>query len=140
MSARERTLGRGSPASPQAVQWVQKQLTQNDAVYFKPWVERIEELGIQFTIPPTGEPVLEGITPLLTDHLGTYRGSRIARKRASRASYPALTGDRRKFNAGSSTTGRETNPAARLFWSARHRCHALIARRRERSAGGLSKT
>jgi hypothetical protein len=77
MSARERTLGRGSPASLQAVQWVQKQLTQNKAVYFEPWVERIEELGIQFTIPPTGEPVLEGITPLLTDSLGTYRGSRI---------------------------------------------------------------
>jgi hypothetical protein len=77
MSARERTLGRGSPASPQAVRWVQKQLTQNEAVYFEPWVERIEELGIQFTIPPTGEPVLEGITSLSTDSLGTYRGSRI---------------------------------------------------------------
>jgi hypothetical protein len=77
MSARERILGRASPPSPQAVQWVQKQLAQNEAVYFEPWVERIEEVAFQFTIPPAGEPVLEGITPLLTDSLGTYRGSRL---------------------------------------------------------------
>ena len=31
---------------------------------------------MQFTIPKEGEPLFEGITPLLTDHLGTYRGSR----------------------------------------------------------------
>ena len=79
MSARQRVLGRGSPPSPQATQWVRKQLAQNAAVYFEPWVERVEELGLQFTIPPTGEPILEGITPLLTDSLGTYRGSRLDR-------------------------------------------------------------
>ncbi len=76
MSARERILGRGTTAAPQAVQWVQKQLAENEAVYFEPWVDRIEEIGVQFTIPKEGEPLLEGITPLLTDQLGTYRGSR----------------------------------------------------------------
>ena len=76
MSARERILGRGTPPSPQAVQWVQKQLAENGAVYFEPWVDRIEEVGVQFTVPKEGEPLLEGITPLLTDQLGTYRGSR----------------------------------------------------------------
>jgi hypothetical protein len=76
MSARERILGRGATAAPQAMQWVQKQLAENEAVYFEPWVERIEEVGVQFTVPKDGEPHLEGITPLLTDHLGTYRGSR----------------------------------------------------------------
>lgn len=76
MSAHERILGRGTPPSPQAMQWVQKQLAENGAVYFKPWVERIEEIGLQFTVPKEGEPLLEGITPLLTDHVGTYRGSR----------------------------------------------------------------
>ena len=58
------------------MQWVQKQLAENEAVYFEPWVDRIEEVGVQFTIPKEGEPLLEGITPLLTDHVGTYRGSR----------------------------------------------------------------
>jgi hypothetical protein len=77
MSARERILGRGSPPSSDAVKWVRKQLAQSEAVYFEPWVEPIEERGIQFTIPPAGEPILEGITPLLTDNLGTYRGSRL---------------------------------------------------------------
>ncbi len=76
MSARERILGRGGTAAPQAVQWVQKQLAENEAVYFEPWVDRIEEVGVQFTISKEGEPLLEGITPLLTDHVGTYRGSR----------------------------------------------------------------
>ncbi len=77
MSARERILGRGSAPAPQAVQWVERQLAENEAVFFEPWVERIEEFGFQFTIPPAGEPVLEGITPLLTDSRGTYRGSRL---------------------------------------------------------------
>jgi hypothetical protein len=76
MSARERSLGRGSPPSQQAVQWVRKQLAEGGPVYFEPWVERLEEIGIQFTIPSAGHPVLEGITPLITDSLGTYRGSR----------------------------------------------------------------
>jgi hypothetical protein len=79
MSARERILGRGSPADQKAVQWVQRQLAENGAVYFEPWVERIDEFGLQFKIPQSGEPILEGITPLLTDHLGTYRGSRFRR-------------------------------------------------------------
>jgi hypothetical protein len=77
MSARERCLGRGSPPSEQAVRWVRKQLARNQAVYFEPWVDRIAEFGFQFTIPPAGEPRLEGITPLLTDAVGTYRGSRL---------------------------------------------------------------
>lgn len=77
MSARERFLGRGSPPGRQATQWVKKQLAQEEAVYFEPWVERIEEFGFQFTIPHMAKPMLEGITPLLTDHLGTYRGSRL---------------------------------------------------------------
>jgi len=77
MSARERFLGRDSPPSQQAVQWVRKQLAESGAVYFEPWVEPLEEIGVQFTIPAAGQPVLEGITPLLTDSLGTYRGSRL---------------------------------------------------------------
>ncbi len=62
---------------PSAAQWLQKQLAQGP-VYFEPWVERIEEVAFQFTVPATGAPTLEGITPLLTDHLGTYCGSRLS--------------------------------------------------------------
>jgi hypothetical protein len=77
MSARERILEHGSEISPSAAQWMQKQLT-HGAVYFEPWVERIEEVAFQFTVPAAGDPILEGITPLLTDRLGTYCGSRLS--------------------------------------------------------------
>jgi hypothetical protein len=77
MSARERILEHGSEISPGAAQWMQKQLT-HSAVYFEPWVERIEEVAFQFTVPAVGDPILEGITPLLTDSLGTYCGSRLS--------------------------------------------------------------
>lgn len=77
MSARQRVLGRGSPAGESALQWVRKRLIRDSAVYFEPWLDRIEEVGFQFTIPRQGDPVLEGVTPLLTDSQGTYRGSRL---------------------------------------------------------------
>jgi hypothetical protein len=76
MSARERILGRTNP-DDRAVRWVSKQLAEQGAVYFEPWVERLEEFGFQFTIPRSGEPELLGVTPLLTDSQGTYRGSRL---------------------------------------------------------------
>jgi hypothetical protein len=77
MSARERILEHGPEITPNAVQWIQKQLA-HGPVYFEPWAERIEEVAFQFTIPATGDPILEGITPLLTDDLGTYCGSRLS--------------------------------------------------------------
>jgi hypothetical protein len=79
MSARERILAHGPAIMPSALQWLQKQLA-HGPVYFEPWVERIEEVAFQFTIPASGDPILEGITPLLTDQLGTYRGSRLSGK------------------------------------------------------------
>jgi hypothetical protein len=38
-------------------------------------VERIDEAGLQWTVPKTGAPILEGVTTLLTDVLGQYEGS-----------------------------------------------------------------
>jgi hypothetical protein len=76
MSARERILERGPEMKPAAGQWLQKQLA-HGPLYFEPWVERVEEVAFQFTVPAAGPPILEGITPLLTDGLGTYRGSRL---------------------------------------------------------------
>lgn len=77
MSARERLLGRGRTFSPPQAAWISKRLKANGVLFFEPWLERIEEVGLQFTIPPpgAGSPVLEGITPLLTDSAGRYRGN-----------------------------------------------------------------
>lgn len=76
MSARERILGEGRELSEQAVNWARKRLERDGVLFFEPWVERMDEAGIQFTIPQSGPVVLEGIAPLLTDERGAYRGSR----------------------------------------------------------------
>jgi hypothetical protein len=76
MSARERLLGRGTSLTPQTLNWAQRRLAAQGVLIFEPWVERLAEAGLQLTIPPAGEPRLLGITALLTDRTGVYRGSR----------------------------------------------------------------
>lgn len=76
MSARERILGRGSVLSTPAAGWVRKRLARDGVVFFEPWVERIEEAGIQFEIPARGPPRCVGVTGLLTDESGAYSGTR----------------------------------------------------------------
>lgn len=77
MAGRERTLGRGPEVSEPALNWMKKKLVQSGGVVFEPWVERISEAGLQWNIPQSGVPELLGITPLLTDASGTYRGSQL---------------------------------------------------------------
>ncbi|MEX0728207.1 MAG: hypothetical protein WD065_18200 [Planctomycetaceae bacterium] len=76
MSARERILGQGAFVSANDVNWLQRRLARGQRLYFEPWVEKIVEAGLQFSIPPTGEPQFAGCTELLTDARGQYRGSR----------------------------------------------------------------
>jgi hypothetical protein len=81
MSARERLLGRGGVLTPSAANWVRHRLNQSGPIVFEPWVERIAEAGIQIEIPPpdpraSASPFLVGVTPLLCDRSGVYRGNR----------------------------------------------------------------
>lgn len=78
MSARERMLGRGHEPAESAVNWTRKRLESDGVVFLEPWVERLEEAGLQFAIDESGRVVLEGVTRLLTDETGHYRGSRFA--------------------------------------------------------------
>ena len=77
MAARERILGRGSTLTTANERWLQRRLQSDGAVFFEPWLRRRAEVGIQWTLPKSGhgQPELQGITPLLTDKLGGYRGS-----------------------------------------------------------------
>ncbi len=77
MAARERILGLGSLLSDSHQRWIQRRLVSDGAVFFEPWLPIREEVGLQFSIPPqtAGRPRLEGVTPLLTDAQGGYRGS-----------------------------------------------------------------
>jgi len=78
MSARERVLGQGRELPEQTLHWARKRIERDGIVFVEPWVDRIAEAGLQFTIPQSGEPVFEGVTPLLTDERGEYRGNRFA--------------------------------------------------------------
>ncbi len=77
MAARERLLGRGPTLTPPQQDWLSRRLAADGAVFFEPWLQRRAEVGIQWTLPPLGqgEPKLEGVTPLLCDSQGGYRGS-----------------------------------------------------------------
>lgn len=74
MSARERILGCG-PATESHWNWVQRRISSHGAVFFEPWVDRIEEIGIQMDVPQAGKPELIGVTPMLVDERGQYAGS-----------------------------------------------------------------
>jgi hypothetical protein len=76
MSARERIVVRRLPREPE-IGWARRRLERGDSIFFEPWVEALAEYGCQFTVPAAGRPLLDGITGLLTDAQGTYRGSRL---------------------------------------------------------------
>ena len=78
MSGRERVLGQGRQLPEQTLHWAHKRIERDGVVFFEPWVDRIAEAGLQFTIPKTGDPVIEGVTPLLTGERGEYRGNRFS--------------------------------------------------------------
>lgn len=73
-AARQRLRGTG-PLTAEQVRWAAKRLESDGVLFFEPWFERIAEAGFQWTVPRTGPPVLEGVTPLLTDAQGQYCGS-----------------------------------------------------------------
>src|SRR6185312_4379915 len=66
MAGRERIPGCG-PALPEATRnWCRRRLHKHGGIVFEPWLERVEEAGLQVDVPASGEPVLVGVTPLLT--------------------------------------------------------------------------
>jgi len=78
MSGREALRGRGTVLEENPKNWALKRLASGGAIVFEPMVERISEAGVQFEIPQTdSKPELVGITPLLVDRGGVYRGSRL---------------------------------------------------------------
>ena len=87
MSARERILGSG-PATDATVNWVRRRLASQSAVFLEPWVERLDEIGIQIEVPQSGSPRLIGITPMLVDARGQYAGSDFSRGASASPSDP----------------------------------------------------
>lgn len=80
MSGRERILGRGSPTEADR-NWIEKRLASDGVVFFEPWVERLDEVGIQIDIPREGDPQLLAVVQMLVDERGQYAGSQFAPRR-----------------------------------------------------------
>ncbi|MEK6259658.1 MAG: hypothetical protein AABP62_13655 [Planctomycetota bacterium] len=82
MSGRERILGCGPPTEVNR-NWIAKRLASHGVVFFEPWVERFDEVGIQIDIPREGEPQLIGVAPMNVDVRGQYAGSSLMRHEES---------------------------------------------------------
>ncbi|REJ71052.1 MAG: hypothetical protein DWQ29_24340 [Planctomycetota bacterium] len=74
-AARNRLLGTGPDLTPSQLGWLSKRFSRKGRLIWEPWVERLEEASLHWTIPPETAPRFDGITGLLTDHLGRYLGS-----------------------------------------------------------------
>jgi len=86
MSARERVLGCGSTITAAARTWIARRLATDGVVFFEPWVERIDEVGIQMEIPSVGTPQWIETVPMLVDGRGQYSGSVFASTGSRRSS------------------------------------------------------
>lgn len=76
MAGREAMRGRGAKLEGSFRNWAERRLATSGPIVFEPIVERVAEAGIQIEIPRAGAPALMGVTPLLVDGSGVYRGSR----------------------------------------------------------------
>lgn len=74
MSGRERLIGTGSLTVTHR-NWIDRRLKSDGVVFYEPWVERIEEAGIQIHIPRDEAPDLIGVVPMFVNHQGQYAGS-----------------------------------------------------------------
>lgn len=74
MSGRERLIGTGAPTVTDR-NWIDRRLKADGVVFYEPWVERIEEAGIQIHIPRVEVPELIGVVPMFVNHQGQYAGS-----------------------------------------------------------------
>lgn len=74
MAGRERLIGSGAMTSTDR-NWIAKRLDADTAVFVEPWVDRIDEAGIQIDVPRHGPPRLIDLTELIVDSRGQYGGS-----------------------------------------------------------------
>ena len=78
-ACRNRVLGTSRECSSAQRAWLAARFASGECVYVEPWVERISECGLQFTVQKSSHAgsVIQfvGATEMLTDETGRYRGS-----------------------------------------------------------------
>ena len=77
-STRERLIGSGDTLTPRDRAWIDTRITRDGGLAFEPWLEIVDEVSFQFDIDSSGEIALVGLTPLVTDAAGHYRGNLFA--------------------------------------------------------------
>lgn len=76
-SGRGRLLRNGQTLSEQDRRWVSKQLVSHGSLVIEPKLDSILELGVQWTVPAQGPPILDGLTELTSDAAGQYHKSKV---------------------------------------------------------------
>jgi hypothetical protein len=78
-ACRNRLLGTSREYSNEQRAWLESRFAAGESVYVEPWVERVSECGLQFTVTKTvsvpPEVQFVGAAEMLTDEAGRYRGS-----------------------------------------------------------------
>ncbi len=80
-AARNRLMGQGRELSDDQHRWLARRLQHGEPVCVEPWVCRLRECGLQWTVSADGsrlQVTFDGAAEMLTDALGQYRGSLIS--------------------------------------------------------------
>lgn len=99
-AGRNRLIGVGRGLSAEQRRWLSRRLGQSEPVSVEPWVNRLRECGLQWTVSghsAEAQVEFDGAAEMLTDALGQYRGSLIGGGTAASDSWwqPALEYGRR---------------------------------------------
>lgn len=76
-AGRERIRGRGPEIGEQVGQWLSRRLQQGQGAVLEPWVQVVEEVGMQWSISREGDIVWEGGTWLHSTSSGGYGGTTV---------------------------------------------------------------
>jgi len=77
MSGRERLVGEGTKLSPAQVGWLKKRFVQQQTLIWEPWMDIVDEVGLQYEISQAGSVRFLAALPLLNSSSGEYLGSRL---------------------------------------------------------------
>lgn len=89
-AGRNRLIGAGGGLSDEQRRWLSRRLGRGEPVSVEPWVNRLRECGLQWTVSGAAaevDVIFDGAAEMLTDALGQYRGSLIGGGTASSAGW-----------------------------------------------------
>lgn len=95
-SGRGQQRGKGAVLSPTAVNWARGQLDDEGVLVIEPCLSSIEEVSGQWELAPSEEPRLIGVTQLLSDSRGQYRGTFVTEEISRRPEIADLIAVQRK--------------------------------------------